>query len=101
MLFTGRLPVARTLEIIQLCLWEGAAMNFEEKTGRNVHGRDLKRGQVVRVRIGDEDLGIGIVDELAVDGVWIFFFRTTPRLLPTDDGSTEFTVLESESRLGG
>ena len=84
-----------------LRLWEGAAMNFEGKSGRNVHGSDLKRGQAVRVRDGDEDLGIGVVDELATDGanaVWIFFTGNTPRRLPTDKDSIEFTVLESEAR---
>ena len=76
-------------------------MNFEGKSGRNVHGSELKRGQEVRVRVGDQDLGIGIVDELTADGgdaVWIFFTGTAPRRLPTDHCSTEFTVLESENR---
>ena len=76
-------------------------MNFEGKSGRNVHGSELKRGQEVRVRVGDQDLGIGIVDELTADGgdaVWIFFTGTAPRRLPTDHYSTEFTVLESENR---
>ncbi|SDP85113.1 hypothetical protein SAMN04487914_1639 [Arthrobacter sp. ok909] len=78
-------------------------MNFEGKTGKKVHGSELKRGQQVRVRIGDKDLGIGIVDELTAhggDAVWIFFPGTAPRRLPIDNGSTEFTVLESESRFG-
>lgn len=102
-LFTGGLPGAHRLERIHLRLWEGVAMNFEGKTGGNVHGSELKRGQVVRVRAGDEDLGIGIVDELAaggVDAVWIFFFGTGPRLLPLGNEATEFTVLESETRFG-
>jgi hypothetical protein len=78
-------------------------MDFEGKSGRNVHGSELKRGQQVRVRVGDEDLGIGIVDELTAhggDAVWIFFRGTAPRRLPTDNDSTEFTVLESELRFG-
>ena len=76
-------------------------MSFEGKSGRNVHGSELKRGQEVRVRVGDQDLGIGIVDEPTVDGggaVWIFFPGTAPRRIPTDHASTEFTVLESEDR---
>jgi hypothetical protein len=76
-------------------------MSFEGKSGRNVHGSELQRGQEVRVRVGDQDLGIGIVDEVAVDGgqaVWIFFSGTAPRRVPTDHASTEFTVLESEAR---
>ena len=75
-------------------------MSFEGKSGRNVHGSELKRGQEVRVRVGDQDLGVGIVDEAAVDGgaVWIFFAGTAPRRIPTDHASTEFTVLESEAR---
>ena len=74
-------------------------MNFEGKTGRNVHGSELKRGQEVHVRVGDENLGIGIVDELSDGGnaVWIFFSGTAPRRLPTDNYSTDFTVLESEA----
>lgn len=78
-------------------------MNFEGKTGRNVHGSELKRGQQVRVRVGDEDLGIGIVDELTAhggDAVWIFFPGIAPRRLPADNNLTEFTVLEPETRFG-
>jgi hypothetical protein len=76
-------------------------MNFAGRTGRNVHGSELKRGQEVRVRLGDEDLGFGIVDELSDGGnaVWIFFSGAMPRRLSTGNGSTEFTVLESEARL--
>ncbi|HSL36152.1 MAG TPA: hypothetical protein VK883_04925 [Arthrobacter sp.] len=76
-------------------------MSFEGKSGRNVHGSELKRGQEVHVRVGDQDLGIGIVDEVTVDGgggVWIFFAGTAPRRIPTDHALTEFTVLESEAR---
>lgn len=75
-------------------------MIFEGKSGRNVHGSELKRGQEVRVRVGDQDLGIGIVDEAAVGGggVWIFFAGAAPRRIPTDNATTEFTVLESEAR---
>ena len=75
-------------------------MSFEGKSGRNVHGSELKRGQEVRVRVGDQDLGIGIVDEVTGDGggaVWIFFAGTAPRRIPTDHASTEFTVLEPEA----
>ena len=56
------------------------------------------RGQEVHVRAGEEDLGIGIVDEVTsgADAVWIFFPGAAPRRLPTDHGSIEFTVLESE-----
>jgi hypothetical protein len=75
-------------------------MSFEGKSGRNVHGHELQRGQEVRVRVGDQDLGIGIVDEVTVDGgraVWIFFSGAAPRRVPTDDDSTEFTVLESDA----
>lgn len=75
-------------------------MSFEGKSRRNVHGRELQRGQEVRVRVGDQDLGIGIVDEVTVDGgraVWIFFSGAAPRRVPTDDDSTEFTVLESDA----
>lgn len=77
-------------------------MSFEGKSGRNVHGSELKRGQEVRVRVGDQDLGVGIVDEVTVDGgnaVWIFFAGSAPRRVPTDHGLTEFTVLEFEDRL--
>lgn len=87
-----------------LRLWEGTAMNFEGKTGRNVHGSELKRGQEVRVRVGDEELGIGVVDELSADGgnaVWIFFPGSGPRSIATDNDSTEFTVLESDIRFAG
>ncbi|WP_144671514.1 hypothetical protein [Arthrobacter sp. U41] len=76
-------------------------MSFEGKSGRNVHGSELRRGQEVRVRVGDQDLGVGIVDEVTADGgnaVWIFFSGSVPRRVPTDHGSTEFTVLEPESR---
>lgn len=76
-------------------------MNLEGKSGRNVHWSELKRGQTVHVRVGDDDLGIGIVDELASNGanaVWIFFPGTAPRRLATDTASIEFTVLESETR---
>ncbi|HEX9086285.1 MAG TPA: hypothetical protein VF867_02010 [Arthrobacter sp.] len=75
-------------------------MNFTGKTGRNVHGSELKRGQEVHVRVGGEDLGIGVVDELSDGGnaVWIFFSGTAPRCMSTDSGSVEFTVLESEDR---
>ena len=76
-------------------------MSFEGKSGRNVHGSELKRGQEVRVRVGDQDLGVGIVDEVTVDGgnaVWIFFSGSVPRRVPTDHDSTEFTLLESETR---
>lgn len=74
-------------------------MNFEGKAGRNVHGSQLKRGQAVYVRVGEDELGLGVVDEVTDGGmaVWIFFAGTTPRRLPTDHGSIEFTVLESES----
>lgn len=75
-------------------------MNFEGKTGRNVHGSELKRGQEVHVRAGEQELGIGIVDELADgtgDAVWIFFPGAAPRRLPTDHGSIEFTVLEPDA----
>ena len=81
---------------------EGAAMSFEGKSGRKVRGSELRRGQEVRVRVGDQDLGIGIVDEVTADGggaVWIFFSGSAPRRVPTDDGSTEFTVPESKTRL--
>ena len=64
-------------------------------------GANCKRGQEVRVRVGDQDLGVGVVDEVTVDGgsaVWIFFSGSAPRRVPTDDDSTEFTVLESEDR---
>lgn len=101
MLFTGGSPNALKLEAIHLRLGEGTAMNFEGKTGRNVHGSELKRGQEVRVRVDGEDLGLGIVDEFAADGgnaVWIYFSGTAPRRLATDNGSTEFTVLEAETR---
>lgn len=75
-------------------------MNFAGKTGRNVHGSELKRGREVGVRVYDADLGVGIVDELSDGGnaVWIFFSGTAPRWLPTDSASTEFTLLESEVR---
>lgn len=76
-------------------------MSFEGKSGRNVHGSELKRGQEVRVRLGDQDLGVGIVDEVTAEGggaVWIFFAGTVPRRIPTGHASTEFTVLESEAR---
>jgi hypothetical protein len=74
-------------------------MNFAGKTGRNVHGSELKRGQEVRVRLGDEDLGFGVVDELSDGGnsVWIFFPGAVPRRLSTRNEATEFTVLESEA----
>lgn len=78
-------------------------MSFEGKSGRNVHGSELKRGQEVRVRVGDQGLGVGVVDEVTVDGgnaVWIFFPGAAPRRVPTDHASTEFTVLESETRFG-
>lgn len=77
-------------------------MSFEGKSGRNVHGSELKRGQEVRVRLGDQDLGVGIVDEVTADGggaVWIFFAGAAPRRIPTGHASTEFTVLEPEARL--
>jgi len=76
-------------------------MSFEEKSGRNVHGSELKRGQEVRVRVGDQDLGVGVVDEVTADGgnaVWIFFPGSAPRRVPTDHDSTEFTLLEFEDR---
>ncbi|WCI08196.1 hypothetical protein PJ267_17350 [Arthrobacter sp. OVS8] len=66
-----------------------------------MHGSELRRGQEVRVRVGDQDLGVGIVDEVTVDGgnaVWIFFSGSVPRRVPTDHHSTEFTVLESDTR---
>lgn len=78
-------------------------MSLEGKSGRNVHGSELKRGQEVRVRVGDQDLGVGVVDEVTGDGgnaVWIFFPGAAPRRVPTDHGSTEFTVLEYEDRSG-
>ena len=55
----------------------------------------------IRVRVGDQDLGVGVVDEVTVDGgnaVWIFFPGSAPRRIPTDQGATEFTVLEFEDR---
>ena len=58
-------------------------------------GANSRRGQEVRVRVGDQDLGVGIVDEVTVDGgnaVWIFFSGSAPRRVPTDHGSTEFTI---------
>lgn len=75
-------------------------MSFGEKSGRKVHGSELKRGQQVRVRVEDQDLGVGIVDELTRDGgaVWIFFPGSGPRRVPTDHDSNEFTVLESGPR---
>ena len=52
-------------------------------------------------RVGDDELGIGVVDEFTADGtnaVWIFFPGAAPRKLPTDKESVEFTVLESDTR---
>lgn len=75
-------------------------MSIEGKTGRNVHGSELQRGQEVHVRVGEEELGIGIVDEVTANGgdaVWIFFPGAAPRRLATDLGSIEFTVMESDS----
>lgn len=70
-------------------------MSFGEQF-RRVNGSELKRGQHVRARVGDQDLGVGVVDELTGDGgaVWIFFPESGPRRVPTDHDSNEFTVLE-------
>ena len=79
-------------------------MNLNGKTGRSVvHGTVLKPGQAVRVRVGAEDLGVGVVDEVTDggDAVWIFFFGAAPRRLTTGNDSTEFTVLGSDARPGG
>lgn len=73
-------------------------MNFQGKTGS-----ELKRGRQVRVRVGDEDLGICIFDEPTAhgnDAIWISFPRTAPRRLPPDNDTTEFTVLAPETRFG-
>ena len=99
LLFTRGLPDANTLEETHIRSWEGAAMNFEGKAGRKVHGSEQERGQEVHVRAGEVELGIGIVDEVTSGGgnaVWIFFPGAAPRRLPTDHGSIEFTVLESD-----
>lgn len=49
-------------------------MNFEGKAGRNVHASELRRGQEVYIRVGEEESGMGIVDEVTDGGmaVWIF-----------------------------
>lgn len=75
-------------------------MNFQRRHGRDVSGMGIKRGEVVGVRLGDEDLGIGIFDGMAcdcVDAVWIVFYGSGPPLISADSDASTSDSLESGS----
>lgn len=60
-----------------------------------VDGSALLRGQEVLVRVGSEDLGAGIVDDLNEDGtmVWVIFGGATPRRMFIPEDEAQYTVL--------
>lgn len=70
-------------------------MHLEEKTGKLTHSGSLFRGQDVHVRVGNEDLGRGRVDDMTDGGdtVWVYFGGATPRRLFIEEDSAEFRVL--------
>ncbi|ACL42061.1 hypothetical protein Achl_4110 (plasmid) [Pseudarthrobacter chlorophenolicus A6] len=68
-------------------------------TELTVDGSALLRGQEVRVRVGSENLGTGIVDDLSEDGtmVWIIFGGATPRRMFIPEDKAQYTVLPPAS----
>lgn len=74
-------------------------MDLEELTGKNIHWSELRRGQEVRVRLGAEDLGAGMVDDLTSDGqaIWIIFGGPTPRRVFIPEDRARFTTVERET----
>lgn len=70
-------------------------MSAHETTGTLTRPGSLLRGQDVHVRVGNEDLGHGRVDDLTDGGdtVWIFFGGASPRRLFIEEDSAEFRVL--------
>jgi len=56
---------------------------------------ELLPGQIVHVRLGSRDFGLGTVDDRTEDGsiVWILFGGPTPRRMFLDEDPAVFTVL--------
>jgi hypothetical protein len=68
-------------------------MALKEITGKLTPSTDLRRGQIVHVLVGAEDLGTGRVDAVADDGtVWVFFGGPSPRRLFIEEDEAQFRV---------
>jgi hypothetical protein len=74
-------------------------VSTSEITELTVDGSALLRGQEVQVRVGSENLGTGIVDDLNEDGtmVWIVFGGALPRRMFIPEDEAEYTVLPPTS----
>ncbi len=69
-------------------------MNRDQTTAMT-RPSDLRTGQEVHVRVGNEDLGRGRIDDMTSNGdtVWVFFGGATPRRLFIEEDAAEFTVI--------
>jgi hypothetical protein len=74
-------------------------MSTDEMTAATVDGSALMRGQEVRVQVGDEALGTGVVDDITEDGsiVWVIFGGAVPRRMFIPEDQARFQVLPPTS----
>lgn len=78
---------------------EETDVSTSEMTEMTVDGSSLLPGQEVRVRVGSEDLGPGMVDDLNEDGtmVWIIFGGAVPRRMFIPEDEAQYIVLPPAS----